>query len=545
MLRPDRAAGRAMAEANRPAEARAFVLRAAVAALENGRYQEGERLAGAWMAQHPLDLEVTLLRGLALAAQGACTAAAPILLGVAAARPGFAHPCSDLARLLPQALSLVATQFRACRRLAPGDDRLTLAYADMLHEARRPAAAAAVLRALLRRRPTLATAHRLFGMVLLDLGDPAGSIAALRRATVLAPDDAAAWSNLGVALKIEGRFDEAARAHDHAVALAPADAQVRLNRAVALLRAGRMAEAWPDYEFRLLIGPPPPLPRATLLPTLAPAEQLGGRTVLAWHEEGFGDTLQFARYLPMLAARGARVVASVPAPLRRLLATLAGVDLVTGPPAPVPDHDWHCPLFSLPRVFATTLETIPAAVPYLHADPGERAAWASLLPAEGVRVGLVWAGQARPWLPGFAALDERRSLPLRALKPLAAVPGVRLVALQAGPAAEQARALPAGLFAAEPMPDVHDFAATAAIIANLDVVVSVDTAVAHLAGALGRTVFLLDRYDSCWRWLAGRRRSPWYPTLRIFRQTRMDDWAPVIAAVATALTALAHRRMRG
>jgi tetratricopeptide (TPR) repeat protein len=418
-------------------------------------------------------------------------------------------------------------------------------YANMLHDAGRPAAAAAVLRALLRRAPGLAAAHRLFGMALLDLGDPGGAIAALREAVALAPEDPAAWSNLGMAFKIEGRFADAAAAHDQAVALAPAEAQMRLNRAVALLHAGRMAEAWPDYESRLHLGPPPPLPRATLLPTLTPTCDLRGRTILAWHEEGFGDTIHFARYLPLLAARGARVLAWVPAPLMRLLTTLEGVEQVCGPPAPVPDHDWHCPFFSLPRAFATTLATIPAAIPYLHADPGEQAAWAPVLPAEGLRVGLVWAGQARPWLPGFATLDARRSLPLSTLVPLAAVPGVRLVALQAGPAAEQARALPADLFAADPMPKVQDFATTAAIVANLDVVVSVDTAVAHLAGALGKQVFLLDRYDNCWRWLAGRRRSPWYPTLRIFRQKRMDDWAPVIAEVAAALAAMAHCRARG
>jgi tetratricopeptide (TPR) repeat protein len=532
-----------MSDASPLREVRAAALSAALAALQGGRFAEAESRAGAWQAQNPLDLDAMLLRGLALAAQGATTRAAPLLQSVAVARPRFAHPCRDLASLLPDAPGLVAAQFRACRRLAPGDDRLALAYADFLRDAGRPAASAAVLRLLLRRAPRLAAAHKLLGMTLLDLGEPAGAITALRRATALDPGDAAAWSNLGVVLKIEGAFAESFSAHDRAVALAPDDPQLRLNRAVARLRAGRMAEAWPDYEYRLRLGPTPRLPGATLLPSLATLpEDLSGRTVLAWHEEGFGDTIQFARYLQPLAARGARVIAYVPEALARLFTTLAGVTAVLCPPAPVPEHDWHCPFFSLPRIFATTLETIPAPIPYLHADPREVAAWAPHVPAEGLRVGLVWAGQARPWLPGFASLDANRSTTLATLAPLATVPGLSLVSLQKGPAAAQVRDLPPGMVLADPMAGVHDFAATAAIIANLDVVVSVDTAVAHLAGALGRPVFLLDRYDNCWRWLAGREDSPWYPTLRIFRQPRMGDWAPVVEDIVAALTILAEKQ---
>ncbi len=518
-------------------EMRAALLAASVAALEAGRFAEAENRAGAWQAEDPSDLDALLLRGLALAAEGESTRAAPLLQRVAAARPGFAHPCRDLAGLLAGAPSLVAAQFRACRRLAPQDDALALAYADFLRDAGRPAPAAAVLRALLRRAPRLAAAQKLFGMTLLDLGAPDGAIGALRRAVALDPDDAAAWSNLGVALKIEGAFAASFAAHDRAVALAPGHAQIRLNRAVARLRAGEFAPAWPDYEYRLRVGGRQALPAETLLPSLDALPDLAGRTVLAWHEEGFGDTLQFARYLTLLAARGARVLAWVPKELARLFATLDGVASVLTPPAPVPAHDWHCPFFSLPRAFGTTLETIPAAIPYLRADPTAAAAWAENLPADGLRVGLVWAGQARPWLPGFSALDASRSMAPATLAPLGAVPGVRLVSLQKGAAAAQARDLPL----CDPMAEVADFADTAAIIANLDVVVSVDTAVVHLAGALGKPVFLLDRYDNCWRWLAGREDSPWYPTLRIFRQTRMGDWAPVVAQVAAALGELAER----
>ena len=522
---------------------RAAILAAAVAALERRQFAGAEREIAACIAHDPDDIDAQLLRGLALAGQGAATRAAPLLQAVAAARPGFAHPCRDLASLLPEAPALVAAQFRACRALAPADDALTLAYADFLHDAGRVAAAAAVLRALLRRAPHLAAAHKLLGMALLDLGDPAAAIAAMREATSRDADDAATWSNLGVALKITGAFPAAFAAHDRAVALAPGDPQIRLNRAVAHLRAGDFAAAWPDYGYRLRLATRPALPLATLLPALATLPDLRGRTVLAWHEEGFGDTLQFARYLPLLAERGARVVAYVPPELARLFATLAGIAEVRTPPAPLPPHDWHCPFFSLPRAFATEVTSIPARIPYLAADPAAVAAWAARLPADGLRVGVAWAGQARPWLPGFATLDASRSLPLATLAPLGTVPGVRLVSLQKGPAARDIAT--AGITMADPMDDVADFADTAAIIANLDLVVSVDTSVVHLAGALGRPVVLLDRYDNCWRWLAGREDSPWYPTLRIVRQERMGDWAPVVARVAAALAggwhAASHR----
>ena len=524
--------------------ARATLLAAALSALEGGRFAEAERRAAEWQARDPLDLDALLLRGLALAALGESTRAAPMLQAVAAARPGFAHPCRDLARLRADAPPLVAQQYRACRRLAPRNTALALAYADFLRDTGRTAACAAVLRQVLKDAPRLGAAQKLYGMVLLDLGEPEAATAALRCATVCDPQDAAAWSNLGIALKVEGRFAEAVAAHDRAVALAPQQPQVRLNRAIAYLRAGDFAAAWPDYESRLALSATPRLPGETLLPTLAPDTDLAGLTVFAWHEEGFGDTLQFARYLPLLAARGARVRADVPRELERVFATLDGVAEVLTPPAPVPHFDWHCPFFSLPRAFATTLATIPAGVPYLRADAALVARWAPHLPQDGLRVGLVWAGQARPWLPGFAALDAHRSMCLATLAPLGDVPGLSLVSLQTGAPAAEARTPPAGMILADPMGLVADFADTAAIMAQLDVVVSVDTAAAHLAGALGRPVFLLDRYDACWRWLAGRDDSPWYPSLRIFRQKRMGDWAPVVEQVAAALAVMAGRPVR-
>jgi len=504
------------------------------------------KLAGDVLLGAPDDTRAALVLALALAAQGMAAKTAPLLQWLARSRPDCVHPCRDLQALLPDQPALVEAQIAACRALDPTDMRLALAYADFLQERDRPGVAAVVLTEMLLsgqlQQAEYATAQNLLGIALCDLGEPASAIAAFRSAVRRAPQAAAAWANLGLALRNEGRFVEALAAYDKALALRPGDSRIRVNRAVALLAAGRMAEAWHDFECRQHLSGAPLMAPERLLPALDPGPDLTGRTVLVIHEEGFGDTLQFARYLPLLAARGARVLAWVPTELARLLSAAPGIASLVPPDAPPPAHDWHCPFSSLPRAFNTTVTAIPAAIPYLKADPALVSAWASRLPHDGLRVGLVWAGQARPWLPGFNALDRRRSTTLATLAPLGGIPGVRLVTLQKGPAADQARTAPPGLVLADPMTDVADFADTAAIIANLDLVISVDTAVVHLAGALGRPVFLLDRYDSCWRWLYGRADSPWYPTLRIFRQTRPGQWAPVIAAVADAVTELLRAR---
>jgi tetratricopeptide (TPR) repeat protein len=517
-------------------------LRAAFEHLQAHRFAAAAALAGGLVAAVPDDPRVSLVLALALAAQGMAGKAAPLLQRISRARPDCAHPCRDLQALLADQPALLDAQFAACRALDPSDPGLAFAYADFLHESDRPEAAAVLLAGLLRDRPTLAPAHNLLGIALSDLGEPEAAIAAFRAAVDGAPAEAPAWANLGLALRHQGRFDAALAAYDAALARSPTDTRIRLNRAVALLAAGRLEAAWADFECRQRLSGAPPMPPGRLLPSLDPGPDLAGRTVLVTHEEGFGDTLQFVRYLPMLAARGARVLAWVPKELSRLLADAPGLTGLVPPDAPPPAYDWHCPFCSLPRAFATTLSTIPARVPYLHADPALAAAWAGRLPADGLRVGLVWAGQARPWLAGFSALDRRRSTTLASFAPLAELPGARFVSLQKGPAAGQARTPPPGLALLDPMGQVSDFADTAAIVANLDVVVSVDTAVVHLAGALGKPVLLLNRYDGCWRWLYGRADSPWYPSLRIFRQSRPGDWAPVMAEAAEALAALADRR---
>jgi Flp pilus assembly protein TadD len=486
-----------------------------------------------------VDVEALLLLGIAVAARGQTARAAAILDRVARERPEEAHPCSDLAGLLPRlSHGQVTAQYRASLRLAPEDMRLRHAFAGFLQARGNVEEAVAVLREGLRQNPGSSAAQHAMGVALAELGHIADATWHLEQAVSIAPWLAAAWANLGMLLKVEKRFPSAFAAYEQAITHAPDDVQIRVNRAVALLHAGHWAEAWPDYDWRLRLPGPSRLPPERLLPSLSEAGDLMGMTVLVTHEEGIGDTLQFLRYLPQLARLGARVLLWVPSPLVRLAETLPGVAGVFSGDGDLPAYDWHCPCLSLPRVFRTTVATV-AGEPYLDADPALAETWTVRLPPSGFRVGLAWAGQARPWQPGFATLDRRRSAGLAAFAPLAAVPGVCFVSLQKGPAAVQARTPPDGMMLYDPMDAVEDFADTAAIIANLDVVVSVDTAVAHLSGAMGKTVFLLDRYDNCWRWLTGRADSPWYRSMTIFRQERLGDWAAPMARAAAALEVLA------
>jgi Flp pilus assembly protein TadD len=361
-----------------------------------------------------------------------------------------------------------------------------------------------------------------------------------RRAIALGCDPSRARSNLALSLMEQVRPEEAVECCRQALAQRPDYPQARANLALGLMMLGQLDEGWQQYESRweveAMSSPAPrlPAPRWT-------GQALNGETVLLYAEQGFGDTLQFCRYVPMVAAAGGRVVLVVPKPLFRVMQTLDGVtDLLSEDDAALPPFDYHCPLLSLPFAFKTTLETIPAPVPYLHADPSRWAATLAALP--GMKVGLVWAGKSRTEQPHAVAIDKRRSMRLADMAPLLQVPGVSFISLQLGPPARQMRRPPPGAVLHDVSSRLEDWADTADLIAGLDLVIAVDTAVAHLAGALNRPVWMLNRFDSCWRWFLGREDTPWYPSMRIFRQTAHGDWTGVTDRVRAALVELAGDR---
>jgi Flp pilus assembly protein TadD len=354
-----------------------------------------------------------------------------------------------------------------------------------------------------------------------------------RRAIALGADPLRANSNLSLALMEQARPREAEQCCREALAGRPDYPEARANLALALLMMGKLEEGWREYESRWQVEamgaklPMLPQPRWT-------GQPLNGETVLLHAEQGFGDTLQFCRYAPLVADAGGHVLLVVPKPLHRLLRTLDGVaEVLSEDDRFLPPFDYHCPLLSLPFAFGTTMATIPGSVPYLHADAG---VWAPTLAAlPGLKVGLVWAGKSRTDQPHAVAIDKRRSMRLADMAPLFSVPGVSFVSLQLGPPARQMLAPPDGAALHDFSSRLVDWADTADLIAGLDLVIAVDTAVAHLAGALGKPVWMLNRFDSCWRWFMGRDDTPWYPTMRQFRQTKPGDWAGVIGRVEAAL----------
>ncbi len=397
-----------------------------------------------------------------------------------------------------------------------------------LRELGRAEEAAACFSCALDLRPDFIDARANLGIALLDLRRMAAAEACHRAALAADPSRAEVHCNLGNLLREQTLLDQAVSCYRRAIALRPDLADAHMNLGMALLARGELAEGWAEYEWRWRTKQLRGAARRLAQPQWR-GEAGGGRTLLLHAEQGFGDTLQFCRYAPMAAARGWRVILEVEAPMARLLRCLPGVAEVVarGDGAP-PPFDCHCPLLSAPRAFGTVLATIPGPGAYLRADPAEEAGWrARLGPGAGLKVGLAWAGNARQEAPLLAALDRRRSLDPALLAPLLAVPGVRFFSLQKGGPPP-----PPGAPVTDFMSEIADFAATAALVANLDLVISVDTAVAHLAAALGRPVWLLDRFDHCWRWLAGRRDSPWYPGLRIYRQPAPGAWDAVLAEAA-------------
>ncbi len=381
--------------------------------------------------------------------------------------------------------------------------------------------------------PTMATALYNLGRALVERWDFEEARQCFVRVLQLEPNHALAQMNLGYVQTRLGQHDEAIAGYRRALALAPRDVDLHFNYATVLLRAGRFAEGWPEFEWR----PSALLLRESAVEPCWNGQPLGQGTILIRCEQGFGDALQFIRYAPLVRARAGKVCVSCRAPLAKLLASCEGIDEVVIEGDAPPAHDAYVPLLSLPRIFGTTLQTIPNAVPYLRPEASAVEAWRRELGSHGgLEIGIVWQGN-----PGQQE-DRARSITLVQFAPLAELPGVRLYSLQFGEGREQLRDL-AGQFPVTDLGDqLGDFDNTAAIMQNLDLLVTCDSAPAHLAGAIGAKVWVPLASTADWRWLMGRDDSPWYPTMRLFRQTRMGDWAPVFQQIRGALADLASGR---
>jgi tetratricopeptide (TPR) repeat protein len=339
----------------------------------------------------------------------------------------------------------------------------------------------------------------------------------------------------GFALREGGRVDASIAFYERALPVQP-NPKAHMNYAFSLLKAGRVKDGFDQYDFRWMIEP-----LISLRPRLGKAvwkgQPLGGKTILVLDEQGFGDILQFLRYVPLVKARGARVMLLLRRAIAEVIDARCGVDQVVLATEPLPPFDFHVHLVGLPSVLGTDIDTIPNEVPYVFAPPERIAHWRARIPADrSLNVGLAWAGDPQ------GGRGRQKSTTLSSLAPWARLHGVRFYSLQKGGAAAEAVTPPDGLAITNLSPDIRDFADTAAIVECLDLVISVCTSVAHLAGAMGKPTWTMLAEPADWRWMEGRDDSPWYPTMRLFRQPRQGDWASVITEVGDALAVVTRDR---
>jgi len=406
-------------------------------------------------------------------------------------------------------------------------------------ELRRFDEASAELRQALRLMPSNVGWHCDLGAALIELGRWEEAVVCLRQAIALQPDYAPAYDRLAFALKYLSEWDEAVACLRQAIRLQPDFAEARGHLGMLLLLLGELREGFDEYRWRWHAANFPDKPPDLSCPPWE-GENLAGKAILVRCEQGLGDSIQFIRYAIPLSSMAARVCVQTDPALASLFRSIPGIEVVTETPADSSDIDYHVALLCLPRLFATDMESIPTEVPYLSPDPSKIAGWAPRLAQDGrMKIGLVWAGNSCIEDPDARAMDLRRSVTLQHFSPLADIAGVQFYSLQKGDSSEQALRPPTGMNIIDMTGDLHDFEDTAALITHLDLIISVDTSVAHLAGALGKPVWLLNRFDTCWRWLLNRDDSPWYPSLRQFRQSIPGDWTGVIAQVRDALQLLA------
>jgi tetratricopeptide (TPR) repeat protein len=530
---------------------------------DGGRYDESSAFYREALRLKPEFAEAHHSFGLALAAQRKFAEAEAHYRESLRLKPQFAEALNNLGLVLKELgkLDEALSSYQESLRLKPNCLAVYNNLANLYAEQGKEAEAVAAYQEALRLKPDYPEVLNNLGNLLGGQGKLDEAIASYRQALHFRPNYPEVCNNLGNALAAQGKTDEALASYGEAIRLKPDYAEghnnlanlqanygsleegllgyeealrlkpdfvdAHLNRSLAWLRMGDYARGLPEYEWR---WQGKGRAQRSCAQPLWDGSPLAGRIILLYPEQGIGDTIQFARYAPLLKEQGATVLLETPAALLRLFAGLPGVDQLLAPGMVIPKFDVHAPLMSLPRLVSTTVDTIPARVPYLHAEESLLKEWGQRLKSDGYRVGIVWQGN-----PKYAG-DRNRSVRLRQFGPLAQVPGIELVSLQKGPGREQL-VEEAGCFAVRDVlgESEVDFSDTAAIIRNLDLVIAVDTAVAHLAGALAVPVWVAIPFASDWRWLRGREDSPWYPTMRLFRQRQRGDWEDVFQRMAEAL----------
>jgi tetratricopeptide (TPR) repeat protein len=529
-----------------------------------GRMEEALPLYQRILAEYPAETEVLNLLGLLANQTGHFDLAIQFLRQAAANDPHNAityHQIGIATKGQGHLQDAVAHYQQALRldpNLADAHHDLGNALADLNHYGE----AIAAYQYAIKLRPNWPQAHDHLGTVFLAIGDFAQAIASHQTALALLPNDARTRCHLADALLQNGdvqtaisgyrraladepsnheihnnlgsafiechQLDDAIASFRRALELAPHVAAIRSNLAQALLTQGKLLEGWRMQESRWKT---PGNPTGQFPPDVWDGGDLTGQTILLHAEQGFGDTIQFIRYAPLLAAKGARVIVECQSELTRLVASAPGVDHVFSRGQPTPPFNCRALFMSLPAYFGTTLESIPAKVPYLSAPQNLIQTWQQRLQHDPnrLKVGLAWAGNPKH------KNDRNRSMPLALLAPLGQIPNITFYSLQKGAAADQLSNPNENFHLINHSNALTDFAESAALISHLDLVISVDTSIAHLTGALGKPIWLMLPYAADWRWLTDRNDSPWYPSMRLFRQPARGDWPGSVEQVKPAL----------
>lgn len=502
------------------------------------------------LSLNPCAAEIHNNRGNSLRILGRFAEAIASYSDAIAALPQIAEPYLNQGLALHELerYQAACSSFDQAIAIRPGYAEAHMSRGNALKRLNQPEAALASYERAIALKGDYVEAHSNRGNVLSELGRLDAALASYDAALEIAPNHVDAHCNRGNLLHDLRRFEEALQSFDRAIAADPSYAQAHFSKSLVSLLLGDWENGWRDFEWRWSNEhcASSREKRSFSQPVWLGAQPLAGKTILLHCEQGLGDTIQFCRYATLLAERGAQVVLEAPRALASLLRSLAGVAQLLVRGEPLPSFDYHCPLLSLPLAFGTTPATIPAHVPYLRSSAARAHYWQDKLGARTrPRVGLVWSGGFRPDQPELWPVNTRRNVPLAALAALKH-PGIEFYSLQKGEPAESefAQAKSSGWdgpdlvdFAGE----LHDFEETAALIEQLDLVISVDTSTAHLAGALGKPVWILNRFDTCWRWFLERSDSPWYPTARIYRQDRPHDWAGVVQRVREDLARFASQ----
>lgn len=522
--------------AQQPGHAEAHYM-LAVLGHEVGRTKDALPVVRRAVELNPANPDFHILTGVMLAAIGELQDAVVCFRQAVALRPTDAQALSNLGNALRETghADEAVTAYRQALVIQPDFPEGWNNLANALRDLGRYEESADASRKALVGRPGYAGAYNNLGNALKEMGRFDEALEAYRQAIAFQPDNADAFYNVGNLYKEKGDLEEAVEAYRRALSMRPDFSSAKWNLSLALLLKGEAEPGFEAYEARWEVtglsrnrGYTQPLWDGT---------ELGGRRILLHAEQGFGDTLQFIRYAPLVQQRGGRVTLLCQPELQELLAGQLGIEKVVADDAAVGDFDVHCPLLSLPRVMGTTEQTVPANVPYLTADPTLVEQWRRQLANQppGLKVGIAWTGRLDN------PRNKYRRILLNQLAPLARVPGVQFYSLQKGDAAAEAKSPPPGMQLTDWSEELTSFSQTAALIHNLDLVITTDTSVPHLAGAIGKKVWLLLAYSPDWRWLLHRADSPWYPTMRLFRQEKWGEWDAPVEKVAQELAEFAKR----